>query len=1002
MAANVSSPKASLAQHVVYICSRLIAYGLPLLFFLILDSFYLKTYDSAQIKITFMQIGGAALAILWFLKMIASGKWPFTRQDLGYIAPFLAFLISGIIVWMHTPFKAWSLEETLRRVFYALFALLAISEFQTSERMSRLFRWLILTAWTVVGYGLVQYIDSRFFTPPAPGIDPFIWRGAFGPRVFSTFGNPNFYGNFLVIVTPLALAAILRAKGSMGRPFLLVVLTALMVVLIDKMMLHKFGGIDPSLQIVFAAVLVALAALLFYLSVWNTGSNSNVALYLLLMVVLFVNLYSTETKGAWVGFIAAVGATSWLIFEYFLRFDEFLVETKKYLLFLSGLIGAFSILFVLMFIAFVLPWLQGKSEQIGFQILWIPSLLALIITMLAVLWLMKKPWNLKKVVYGVLLFFIVAMGAGVLQFAKQRLVSISFRMFTWISTWEMVRTNPILGNGVGTFKIIYPAFRRPEIIALEARSNTETDHAEDEYLEVWQDEGIVGFGVFLWMVFTAIFLGFKQLNWYARHRFLENSSKKKLFDIDNDPRSYEVLGYLGAYIGASIHWFFDVSIRFVSSGIFSGLLPGVLVAHARNLSRPTTTERVLTYDRWIRVAWAAFWTLVLCVLRVELVPQSMIQSGYTPPSQIYLWCILAGLFIFFLLEAMEWKQAPATVAATADALPGIGGRFVALRWLALPVILFVGSLGIKFGCDQFWGDVHHNLAIFFSKEAIWTKSPQFDAKILNFPQDIRDKYEETGGALDHYQRVVTLNHAFPMAHYFMGNVYNDWGSQVYNDSIAARARHDTVEAERLRDKALEMWDKAETAYTNTKKLAPNYVQTHHQMGLLDIKRAELYRDWNDPQKSQMWYQRAYDNFELYRKLDPVFPPNYDRLVQLLLMRGKTKEAIDLYKQAIKYNFDTVYSIHHVYFADRAPLAVSLAKLYYQQVAQQPNPFSPPTPEVLEAIKYFELALKADPANLEALKGLGFLYDKIGKHDLAQASYREALKLSPNDPDLKTK
>ena len=46
------------------------------------------------------------------------------------------------------------------------------------------------------------------------------------------------------------------------------------------------------------------------------------------------------------------------------------------------------------------------------------------------------------------------------------------------------------------------------------------------------------------------------------------------------------------------------------------------------------------------------------------------------------------------------------------------------------------------------------------------------------------------------------------------------------------------ESLRLKQKAADMWDKAETAYADTKNLAPNYVQTHHQMGLLFVKRAE--------------------------------------------------------------------------------------------------------------------------------------------------------------------
>ena len=64
--------------------------------------------------------------------------------------------------------------------------------------MKRLFNWLLAAAFVASLYGVIQYLDGMFFPPPPePGLDPFIWRGAFGRRIFSTFGNPNFFGDFL-------------------------------------------------------------------------------------------------------------------------------------------------------------------------------------------------------------------------------------------------------------------------------------------------------------------------------------------------------------------------------------------------------------------------------------------------------------------------------------------------------------------------------------------------------------------------------------------------------------------------------------------------------------------------------------------------------------------------------------------------------------------------------------------------------------------------------------
>src|SRR4051812_38531703 len=79
-------------------------------------------------------------------------------------------------------------------------------------------RYFLISAAIRGGYGLMEMLDVRFFPMMrfASGIDPFIWRQAFGTRIFSTFGNPNFFGNFLVILTPITLALLL--KRNRERP----------------------------------------------------------------------------------------------------------------------------------------------------------------------------------------------------------------------------------------------------------------------------------------------------------------------------------------------------------------------------------------------------------------------------------------------------------------------------------------------------------------------------------------------------------------------------------------------------------------------------------------------------------------------------------------------------------------------------------------------------------------------------------------------------------------
>jgi hypothetical protein len=304
---TVSSNSISLRQHLIYCCSRFLAYALPLLFFLVTSSFYLKTYDSAQIKITFTQLGTTILAFVWLAKILLEGKLPFQKKDWIFIAPFAAFLVSGLMAYVHSSFKVWALDETLRRVFYMTIAMITITEMRTDERMKRLWRWLMAAALVCIGYGVLQYLDSRLFVGVANGLDPFIWRQAFQHRVFSTFGNPNFYGNFLVILTPLIFASILKGKGSLVRPFIMLIITLAIVFLVDKMNLGLFGGFDPAFRIVVSALVIGLLVAFFWAAFARVGASGSLPMYLILFACLFLNLYATETKGAWLGFYGGCG-----------------------------------------------------------------------------------------------------------------------------------------------------------------------------------------------------------------------------------------------------------------------------------------------------------------------------------------------------------------------------------------------------------------------------------------------------------------------------------------------------------------------------------------------------------------------------------------------------------------------------------------------------------------------------------------------------------------------
>ncbi|MCL2799984.1 MAG: O-antigen ligase family protein [Endomicrobia bacterium] len=416
---------------------KIILFGLPLLYFLIAVSFYLKTYDSAQIKITVLHIGGLFLIMSWLVLKIEEGDFNFFKNKLVYILPILLFFLSGILSLSISPFKLISFTEFIKRFIYCGLALIIINEFDSEKKLLRIKNWLIISAYVVCIYGAIQIIDYYFFPPPPnPGLDPFAWRQAFGNRMMSTFGNPNFYGDFLIVMNPIVLALFLYRRN-------------------------------------------------FYL--------------FFLWVLIFINTISTYSKGAWLGF--AVG-----------------------------------ILFFAVVYAFV--FLKDRINR--------KFLATVLIT---------------GGIIAAIAFF------GIFSFSKKRPDSLSFRVFTWLSCWEMINTNPVLGTGIGTFYVTYPAWRRPQIFFIEGKHNTESDHPENEYLEVWFDEGIIGITIFLLIIVFVFTLGYKNMV------FLHNGKGTR-----DGPLAYIQLGVLSAFAAKLSHDSVCVSLRFVSSGVMLWLLIGITIS----------------------------------------------------------------------------------------------------------------------------------------------------------------------------------------------------------------------------------------------------------------------------------------------------------------------------------------------------------------------------------------------------------------------------------------
>ncbi len=421
----------------------LLKYIIPVALSTIAVHFFLQTYDSAQIKITILETAGPIILMIWLVRRIKLGSFipPSTRKYA--VIPALLFFISGLVSFLFSNFRLETFEPgLLRRIVYIGVFLAVIYEYDREKDFMRIMRWVLASAALITSYGLVQYL----------GWDWHIWAGAFGQRIFSTFGNPNFLGAWLVLIFPLALIqAIVKKK-------------------------------------------------------WY---------YFLLTALILINAAFTYTMGSWLGIFAAVT----------------------------------------------------------------------VLVILGVLYLVKgNPALLKKIAGGIVLFLFVVTISGIVALSMRRPRSITFRLFTWGASMKMI-SEPIadfasplrallIGHGIESFNLVYPAYRRPEIFHLEGRHNTQTDHAHNEYVEVLFDEGLFGFVVFIWLLVLIYYAGFKRLS------LLGVGGEVSIND-------YYLVAVLSGTLGMLVHAGLDVNPRFVSSGYILWVFLALLIVQSTPFKKKT-------------------------------------------------------------------------------------------------------------------------------------------------------------------------------------------------------------------------------------------------------------------------------------------------------------------------------------------------------------------------------------------------------------------------------
>lgn len=178
---DITKPRASLAP-------RFTAWACCAAVFLVTICFSTRTYYTSAVKDVFFMLFGGVMLALW----VFFDAKKFNKERMVFYAPLMLFVAYNIISFLFNPYKINSFEDfLLHTLTYGL--PLFIAPLLDARALKLINKIFMLTCALCYAYGAAQAVDIWLWQ----GADVFSWARAFGPRVFSTLANPNFFGNFL-------------------------------------------------------------------------------------------------------------------------------------------------------------------------------------------------------------------------------------------------------------------------------------------------------------------------------------------------------------------------------------------------------------------------------------------------------------------------------------------------------------------------------------------------------------------------------------------------------------------------------------------------------------------------------------------------------------------------------------------------------------------------------------------------------------------------------------
>ncbi|OGS43896.1 MAG: hypothetical protein A2539_04850 [Elusimicrobia bacterium RIFOXYD2_FULL_34_15] len=271
-----------------------------------------------------------------------------------------------------------------------------------------------------------------------------------------------------------------------------------------KRCVSTFG--NPVFLSSFLVIIIPLA----FTSLIFSKSSFEKFLYVISLAAMVLALFCTMARSSWLGL-----SVSFIIIIF--TFKEKILHLKKWL---------YSIIIIIILIMFIPTRWQNETKSFG-------------------------SYTINRIAS---IFSIEKSGPAAYQ-----------RFLIWLSAWDVSKQNPVMGCGWGLFEMLFPFYQQRYLIHPNLTQRTHANNAHNVVLENLSQMGIIGLGIFLWLIFCIVKFGIHQIK-----------------NLKNDFQKMVAVGIFAGTAGMLVDNIVNVTLYFVIPGFFFWMNLGILAGLGTN------------------------------------------------------------------------------------------------------------------------------------------------------------------------------------------------------------------------------------------------------------------------------------------------------------------------------------------------------------------------------------------------------------------------------------